>query len=627
MISRSKQSLIASLLLLLLTTSLASHFWRWNFDDGEIVYRVVRNLLTFGEWSYNRGEAFNPSTSALNTILIALVSLCGVSIPDAGHVVGSASLFAVGLGLFFSLKLFWSPSSALLLSAGSLWLLGHSSVWGLETYLFLALLSWLTPLKEKKVAPWILLGLLPLARPDGLVVVGTYAIWHTATKKELPWLGGVIVTLILSPWIFFSLYTFGQPFPDTLSVKMWQGRSGLWGQGRVYLKGLLQHLSSPLELLASAAAILSLLIVRNTFRALAFLIVFVAAQQAAYIFLNVPFYHWYVVAFDLARWCLAGLGAVSVISMIAAKSSLANRAPKLEYFHLAAVAMIVVLMSASVLMRSPAVDPRDEGYRLATEVIKQIAPAANQVAAVEVGTIGYELDTKILDLAGLASKNPELVSGQHTDYFFQQLPEIVILHAPLWHFESAIFDDVRFEATYEEAARTSHFAFPMVIYRKKTGIDSVGSNLASYVDSAFPKVAPLSLESPPTSDSKTACIFDRVNGKATQPGMVLPAKPLLLAISGWSALLDQSEMLGEIEIVLRETSTGNTYSLVQKERLPREDVAKHLGVTGQNNSGFSIKGSITTVPSGDYSVVTRQKDSKGNLRWCGPVITLQVRGE
>lgn len=621
MIPSSRQTFIASIGLFILTSALSFHFHRWNFDDGEIVYRVVRNITTLGEWSYNRGEAFNPSTSALNTIFIALFSLTGLTIPYAGHLVGALSLFALSLGIFVSLRKFSSSWSALLVSALCVWLLSHSSVWGLETFLFLALLSWITPLRDKPIAPWILLGLLPLARPDGLVVVAAYLIWYVVTKRKIPWLGSVIVGLILLPWVSFSMYSFGQPFPDTLSVKMWQGRSGLWGQGRVYLKGLISHLSSTREILLSLMALCSLVVVRYSFNALAFLLIFAIIQQGAYIVLNVPFYHWYVVSFDLARWALAGIWLAWMISLALSKF----RSKQAEVLSLSAIITLILGASAVVLMRTPPTDPRDEGYRIATDAVKRVAPAAPLVAAVEVGTIGYELDTQILDLAGLASKNPELVSGQHTDYFFQRLPDVVLLHNPLWHFESAVFDDVRFEAMYEEVARTNHFAFPMTIYKKRTEVASTGSNLADYVDRNFPKASSIALDSPPSSDPKTACIFDRVNGKATQPGMALTTKPLLLAVSGWSALLDQSEPLGSLEVVLRNNADGSAYSSVQSERLSREDVAKHLGVVGQNNSGFALKVAITGVPNGDYSVLTRQRDNNGNDRWCGPVVTLLIR--
>lgn len=596
---------------------LGMYFRAWNFDDGAIVFRMVRNLITSGEWAYNLGEAFNPSTSVLNPLLVALLTLVGFSIPTSAHIVGTLSLIVMSGCTYLLLRPTLQSWGALLTSAVSLWVVGHTSAWGLETYLFLGIISWISLRAQAKHHPWIALGLLILARPDGLVVSGMYGLWYVYTHRKIPWVGAATTLAVITPWVAFSFFRFGEPFPATLSVKMWQGNSGLWGHGWIYAKGLGKYLEAPHDAVVNLLALIAFFGMSPVFKVMPLLFLFTIIQQLTYCLINVPFYHWYVVALDLSRWILAAFCVIYPLQALVRRSSWYK-----ESLLTAITAVVTILLFGRLLLVDPPLDPRDEGYRVAAEKVTELRPTATSVAAVEVGTVGYHLPYRILDLAGLASKNPEMVSGENTEFFFTHLPDVVLLHSPHWHFETAIADDARFDATFEEIGRTAHFAFPMVIYGKRNLAG--GESIASFVTRTFPKAAPITLSDLPSADSNSSCIFDRVNGKPTKPGDVLQSPALLLAASGWSAIKDSNQILGPVEIVLIDSGNQNAFSILQPNRLHRPDVGEHLKQPDQTNSGFAVKAAITDVPSGTYGLWTRQKDPSGNDRWCGPVVQVQV---
>jgi hypothetical protein len=245
--------------LLLLTAAYTYHFLYWDFDDTYITFRIVRNLLSGDGWAFNVGEAHNASTSVLNTVVVAVAApLFSSEIPFAAHMLAGVwlSVTAVAFGWIF-----WQRFDAwVALGAGIALIvtLGDNILWGLETHLFFALLGIFVVLAHRNESAWALIGLLTLTRPDALLLAGLR--WLREVIRS-PWPAGVvgwrdrlraawranargllIFALVLTPWVIFSLIKFHQIFPDTLSNKMWQGRSGFWGTGPVYLKALVGYI-------------------------------------------------------------------------------------------------------------------------------------------------------------------------------------------------------------------------------------------------------------------------------------------------------------------------------------------------------------------------------------------------
>ena len=132
--------LISIVAILSLTASYFLKFSNWNFDDSYIVYRIVNNILEGNGWVYNIDEPYNASTSILNTILIAGLSIVTSDIALSGHIIGGAGIFLAAI-IFF--QMFQRDFGVFLSLLGALYLIRLMSTnltWGLETNFFIGLI-------------------------------------------------------------------------------------------------------------------------------------------------------------------------------------------------------------------------------------------------------------------------------------------------------------------------------------------------------------------------------------------------------------------------------------------------------------------------------------------------------
>jgi len=406
---------LSVLTILLFTAAKTIQFWNWNLEDGYIVYRIVRNLIAGFGWAYNVGDVYNPSTSVLNTVLIALASLPGViTIPAAAHLLGAISLAITGICICVIFSRSLGPLFSSLVALLAIEVLATSSTWGLETFLFIGGTSLFAlfealPAAHRKNS-WYVLGFVILSRPDGVLIAAMKWLKELFVNKLLSIAGGLKCLLIIAPWAIFSLITFHQIFPDTLSNKMWQGRSGYWGQGYVCLRSLKDHLLIEDSLTTRRAylkyvfifgALGAILAVTSLFTRrreplscapVVYLIAFGIIQQAAYVLLNVPAYHWYFAFFDFSMVIAAGyffsvVFQLKVFNVIRGAPFFKRSLPLITCGGLS-----VLLVAASLtLAKAPSNMVDDSGnrhYLAASEVLKKPELPAGTLAVVEVGTLG-----------------------------------------------------------------------------------------------------------------------------------------------------------------------------------------------------------------------------------------------
>lgn len=590
-------------------------FQNWNFDDGMIVYRVVHNILDGWGWTYNVGEIRNVSTSALNTILITGIAKFTGDIPLAAHLLGAAALFFSGILTFLLLQRSIGSAPAAIGSAIVIMALGANYTWGIESNLFICSLLYCCYLRSRERNCWLALGLAILIRPDAALLA--VLVWlldltfNFVGYRKTPWTlvyGPVLMALVIAPWAWFSLQQFGEIFPATLASKIWQGQSGFWGQGHVYLKALAKHilygerLPLPIYVLGGVG---SLMLLRSR-SSLALLIVFVALQQLFYIFINVPGYHWYFAAFDAAM-LIAGVYLCGKLWRHLMSSYLSQTpGSRLEtVFH---TATLIILCGLAVFDLTRAVneqnqDPRDQAYRSAAKLLSDAKLPDGKLAALEVGTLGFHNNRSIVDLVGLTSPNPEFISGKHNDEFFANPPAIVLLHQPLWHFERALYDDLRFRLIYKPAGNSDSPPFSTqwyVLNPQQKPLSPI--EITDYVKKHFPNPELLKKPLEIAPSPSAFCIFDQINGQiAFQTTTEVP--PTLLRLNGWTVLHDPQTAPKDPKIVL-----GNSASmyLISAKRFPRPDVALQLGSTEYENSGFEAEVSLLDVIPGTYDLGTLQ---------------------
>ena len=619
----------SALALLLLAAAYTYHFLYWNFDDTYIVYRIVRNLLSGHGWAFNAGEAHNASTSVLNTIVVALATpLFSWNIPFAAHMLAGLWLSVAALAFGW---IFWQrfdPWVALGAGVGLVVVLADNNLWGLETHLFFALLGIFAVLEHRRSSSWWVVALLTLTRPDALILVVLRWLrdvrlrpWPTgvaAWRESLraPWVanrrGLLVFALVLAPWVIFSLITFHQVFPDTLSNKMWQARSGFWGVGWVYRDALLSHISdfAPWRLTGYVLALPGLIFLARDRSVLLYVVAFAAIQQAAYLLLNVPGYHWYFVSVDVATVLAAFYGAGSIVE-ISFRRHLRAARPYVS------VALYVAVLAFAGVRARPLFgahyphDAREIAYqKVAAALVANRVPAGS-IAIVEVGTVGYHMPNHaIVDLIGLTSSNPEYVTGRNNDRFFAEPPSIVLFHAPsVSAFERALFDDIRFPMMFADPVVVDTVEPGMQYFKLRPGArPPTPESIAAYVQQEYTpfqlEVAGPLVDAQPSGD--TFCALDQVNGQPGSRPLRIPR--LVLSLTGWA--YDRAEPGAPAEVFALLRSAGLRYSL-RATRVARPDVAAVFKEPRFEMSGYTLQGSIVGLPPGDYRVSILQKRGAG----------------
>jgi len=399
--------------------------------------------------------------------------------------------------------------------------------------------------------------------------------------------------MVLAPWVIFSLITFHQIFPDTLSNKMWQGRSGFWGTGQVYLNGLLGHIgeATPWRIAGYLLTFPGLAFLIRDRSVLLYVVAFAAIQQTAYTLLNVPGYHWYFATFDVAMVLTAFYGVGSIFQIVFERHLRAVGQPVAVVLYLGVLAFAVMRARPLIGPHYPQ-DAREVAYQKVVAAMVANRIPAGPIALAEVGTVGYHLpDHSLIDLIGLVSANPEYASGRHSDQFFSAPPSTVLFHAPsAWPTERAIFEDIRFRMLYDGPVAITNVDPQMQYFTLRPGVGPpTPDDVASYVEREYPRfqlesASPL-VDARPSGDA--LCMLDQVNGQLASGPLQVPR--LLLSLIGWA--YDRTEPGLPTEVFALLTSGVNRYSM-PATRVSRPDVATAFKEPRFEMSGYTLQGSI-----------------------------------
>lgn len=212
-------------------------------DDTYIHFVYAQNLVDHGKLFFSFPDEQGVGTSsALWVLLLAGGRILGLSMHVAAKVLGVASLIAVSIGLYELLRPVVRAVPALVgallvgLSGNMLWF----TLSGMETTLFVALgvLALLAYRRERWAWLGVLLGLLTLARPEGLallVAIGGVEMWRSRGLHRGLVLTGVICALICGPWFGYLLWRTGHVVPtsavgkqltSTMGIRLVAGQSG-----------------------------------------------------------------------------------------------------------------------------------------------------------------------------------------------------------------------------------------------------------------------------------------------------------------------------------------------------------------------------------------------------------------
>jgi hypothetical protein len=458
--------------------------------------------------------------------------------------------------------------------------------WGLESNLFFAIALAIVVAEDSGRPAWPLLPILVLCRPDGAIFAGLL-IARMAFARRPVLLPIAILVGVVGAWAVWHRLTYGVFLPNTFSAKLWQGRSGLWGSGPIYLIGYVTAFKQKLVLRSALwiAALAGLPLVwkwRSTMLVLALAVV---VQQTAYAVLNIPAYGWYYVPLEsfLLVLCLAN-GARLVQTQ-----EHDGRLVPLGALVASASCFGLILSS-----RLPRVDGRDQMYATAIEALDKASPASGPVVALEVGTIGYRTSRRVIDLVSLTTPNREYVSGENTTEFFRARYPLLIFHDPISPLERAVAEDPMFEVFYAPDHRVKDTP-GMKVYRRKEGVTEPSpDDIKRMITAKYPPMTPgarINIQ----SSTNVRVFLERVNGFCSvKPGISIDRGWLL--IEGWTT----SDVADEVVLRAADESTF----CVNAVPVERPDVQSKFGPGAR---GFHAVASTFDLKPGRYELLLAKR--------------------
>jgi hypothetical protein len=456
-----------SALLLIGPILLALYFgyvWReYQLDDALIYLRYIKNFQEGHGLVYNPGERFNGLTSPFFTFIILLGSFFIKNLQWLSVVKAICFLVATA---YLSSKLFFRSRFGELLTMFSIVGFGYFySTIGMETPLFLLLIVlslYLYKIDSDYVV--ISLALLVITRSEGIFLAAPICIDYLIRHRKLPKPAYLIsgIALLVLPFIFNKFY-YGDFLAVTGSAKIGQGKSGFWGYGWIffqadYLFGFFSGNRYIAWGLLSFAALGVILLRKN--RLAIITLVFVISLLGFYGLLNIPNYHWYYAPFFL----FSLIFACSAIEWLMLNCWQAKWVSPQGFAILALIFLMGFYFKNTMPWESGF---RNESYILMGKWLKTNTPENSSVAMVEVGTVGWYADRRIIDILGLTNPHNAkyIAKGDVHSWPKHYQPDYILCHNPLWIHET-VAKNLEESGAY---APVPNFNFPGYNLLYKTG--------------------------------------------------------------------------------------------------------------------------------------------------------------
>jgi len=467
-------------------------------DDAYITFRYARNLTAGHGLVYNPGEWVLGTTTPLYSALLASLSaIVGLDDLTVLAWLVNALVDAVGVTLLGWLGRRLTGSWVVGIGVALLWAVAPFSVTfaigGLETSLVITLLlgafALFTAGRERASAA--VLGLATLTRPDALIAAGLVfaAIgwpWlrnrlerHPAGDPERPppspLAPAIIYLLVLAPWLVFATLTYGSPLPNSIAAKT----VAYHLPPEAALVRLMQHAATPFHdhLVHAHLPFLGILLYSGLYAVGAFhvtrsnprvwpVFAYPPAYAAVYAIANPLIFRWYLsppVPFYLLG-ILAGIWALTAVI-----PTLQHSGTRRATAVMAAAALALTMQANAWTSQPPGPPPRPAPamawieletlyHEVATDITPELEVTGGQLAAGDIGVLGWVTAAPILDLVGL-------ISPQASDYYplpdqayvinYAVSPELVLDERPEMivilevYGRNTLAVDAEFQAAYE----------------------------------------------------------------------------------------------------------------------------------------------------------------------------------
>ena len=462
----------AVLLLMGLAAGIAIEFWGESYDDAFITYRYARNLVEGLGFVYNPGEQILGTTAPGWAFLLAAGTVLGrpigIEVPAVGTLLSLVALLYAASWLWRRRGLV----TATLFGVAALAFPWHLELLGAEGFAVIAaVLAMHHQLAKVTTASQIYAGVLGAAavalRPTAALAVGLLLlaalVWELLQLRRSSGQGSASLrpalwrtTAFLVPTTLFygALYfRTGRVLPQSYSGKRAEGDA--LGAGIDYTIRQLAWLDrltpTPLQLVLAALAVVGVIQLLRLARQQRFLertgaldiglLTWPLALELFYRAVSVPFAPWYHLPTTTALLALSAIGTVTLCrwlaNRVAARAQPGSAAP-----WLASVVTATLLWGPAVAhdlrwwqaLDGQPVDARMHVYRQAGELLASIEEQGD-VAALEIGFLGWHSRRPILDLSGLVS--PEVLVDRST----RSLEDVLRAEQPRFILEASLFDE------------------------------------------------------------------------------------------------------------------------------------------------------------------------------------------
>lgn len=415
-------------------------------DDAFIFYRYAANLAAGHGYAFNAGERVLGTTSPLYTLLLAAAQvvfgrLPGVDLPLLGGIISAASLAVIALLVADFFRRAGRRHGALLAPLVVLAVALFQAGVGMDVLPAIALgLAAIRAYDDGRTrSAGALAGLAVLARPDLAVVPALLVLDALVVRRVRPgWRAAVIFAAIVGAWLAFSRAYFGSMVPVSVSAKLDQGGSVVWGGSwsfvREWTKQWPCHASIKDATLVLAGLAVPFAVAAGRryrgFRCGWLVILWSLSHFVAYgLVIRPPAYPWYFT--QLAP----GLAVVLVSGADAVATYLRRRGPVVAPAAMLAAVLWLGWAGSNLafrLLREPA-PYKYRFYAEAAAWLNERAPQGAVVACNEIGVLGYfYAKGPLLDTLGLT--NPDVAaqvrSGDFAWPIRRFLPEYVIFKEP-----------------------------------------------------------------------------------------------------------------------------------------------------------------------------------------------------
>jgi len=485
-----RPTILVPLILFVLSLAITLGFHGKGYDDAYITYRCAHNFAEGNGLIYNTGGNTSATTTPLLTIILGILGKITSPnwIPAWGGIISGLSLFALTLLIWMHAKREQQQAVAVIAVA---WMFANpflETVWGGESLMALALAlgSFYLYFEKRVILAAILCFAAFMTRGEGvipLIVMITHTLWK---EKRIEWKMPVVVALLMVVWFFVARLLGTSFLPNTLTVKMAQMQSGVFGP---FVKTTLDWyrayiIGSPTFSGVQPQPILVVLPVLAGLGAFAWLLkpserwgwimLWLVLYVVGYSVLSVPFYAWYAFPIYFAGSLCAGMGHHFVeqsFGKLEPFSIWASNGIKWSYRALLLFALATAVYPIVKYSRAP-LPQQQKLYTNAGLWLYNNTKETDTVGFFEIGFLGYYSERYMVDPVGLANSDvvPHMQERDFTWAFRNYKPDYIILSPVRWYDRIGCVQEKEwFKSQYELAAsieEPGYFDSPLSVYKK-----------------------------------------------------------------------------------------------------------------------------------------------------------------